>query len=99
MGTYDDPEFDAATEDQLKVWAALNHVEWTKTKVAHCPWRAFDKRGNGYKLCGVGRTLKDCLWMAYKLIGPLGEGCQNDIIADHEKYMTEVREPKIKQGR
>lgn len=94
MGTYDDPEFEAATDDQLKVWAALNHVEWSKAKVTHAPWRAYEKTSDGYKLCGVGRTLKDCLWMAYKLIGPLGKGSPYDIEADNKKYLTEVRDAK-----
>lgn len=94
METYNDLKFEAATDSQLKTWAALNHIEWRKTKATHCPWRAFNKKGNGFELCGIGHTLKDCLWMAYQIIVTIQKKSLDNIEAEHEKYLTEVRDAR-----
>lgn len=79
MEMFDDPEYQAAQVADLRHWAFTQGIDWAKSKATIQPWRAFATINNDVRLIAVGSSLKQCLWMAKKLLPKIKMEVSNEI--------------------
>jgi hypothetical protein len=65
---FKDPDYMETQLSHLIMWAESNNIDFTKVEATHLKYRAATKINGEVRLIGIGRTLKQCLWMAYKLM-------------------------------
>jgi hypothetical protein len=70
MEMFEDPDFVDTNLNDLIIWAKSHGVDYTQVQTAHVKYRAATKINGEVRLIAVGKTLKQCLWMAYKMLNP-----------------------------